>query len=252
MKRVIFIAALFIFTFATNPVLADFYGGKVLYNRISGHYSGNGGEFTLSQDPSGGGLNLNLSAYKSGITKNLSGSASLPSFQTFCLEKTEYIASPMDIVVNTRMIDESDGSVIGPGSHAKWGGKTHGDNLDPFTAYLYTQFATGVLSNYNYGAGRNISAGQLQNAIWYLEGETNTLSSTQASDWVTEAQNSGWTSIGNVRVLNSWVPGHWIPGQTVAARYKKQDQLYLTPIPASVILGILGLGVVGIKLRKYA
>jgi hypothetical protein len=32
----------------------------------------------------------------------------------------------------------------------------------------------------------------------------------------------------------------------------ESDSLILTPIPASVILGILGMGVVGIKLRKYA
>jgi hypothetical protein len=179
----------------------------------------------------------------------LSGSAGVPSFQTFCLEKVEYIASPMDIVVSTTAINELTGAVGSPGtgSHAIKGGKTYGDNLDPFTAYIYTQFATGVLGNYNYGAGRATSAGQLQNAIWYLEGETGTLNSTQATNWVTEAQNSGWTGIGSVRILNTWAAGH-----IDDTRYRKQDQLYILPIPASVILGLIGLSIVGIKLRKYA
>lgn len=246
MKRAVGFITL-ICVLATTPVSADIYGGQVLYNRISGHYAGNGGEFTLSEDPAGGGLNLDLSAYISGVTKDLSGSTGVPSFQTFCLEMGEFIASPMEVVVNTTFIDEGTGVVSGSGSHAILGGKAYGDNLDPYTAYLYTQFATGVLSNYDYGAGRAVSAGQLQNAIWYLEGETSSLLSTQASDWVTEAQNSGWTGIGSVRVLNSWVPGH-----IGDDRYRKQDQLYLTPIPASVILGLLGLSVVGVKLRKYA
>ncbi len=249
MKRVLFITAMFSLVFAATSARADFYGGQVLSNRIPGHYSGNGGEFTLSQDPAGGGLNLNLSAY-SGLTKNLSGSTGVPSFQTFCLEKGEYISSPMDIVVSTTSINELTGAVGSPGSgsHAIWGGKTYGDNLDPLTAYLYTEFATGVLSNYDYGAGRATSAGQLQKAIWYLEGEITSLTSgSQADTWVTEAQNSGWTSIRDVRILNTWAVGH-----IGDPSYRKQDQLYITPIPASLILGLLGLGVVGVKLRKYA
>jgi hypothetical protein len=50
-----------------------------------------------------------------------------------------------------------------------------------------------------------------------------------------------------VRILNTWAAGHI--GDT---RYRKQDQLYILPIPASVILGLIGLSIVGIKLRKYA
>ncbi len=250
MKRVVFITALCAFILAAKPVLADFYGGQVLYNRISGHHSGNGGEFTLSRDPAGGGLQLSLSAY-SGLTKNLTGSAGLPSFQTFCIEKGEFISSPMEIVVSTTSIDETLGTIglPGSGSHAIKGGLTFGDNLDPSTAYLYTQFATGVLTDYDYtaGVGRAFSAGQLQNAIWHLEGEGSLVANSQAEKWVTLAKNSGWTDIGSVRVLNSWVAGHI--GQD---GYHKQDQLYLTPIPASLILGLLGLGVVGVKLRKFA
>jgi hypothetical protein len=91
--------------------------------------------------------------------------------------------------------------------------------------------------------------------------------STQASAWVQQAVNATglgigsftdqdpgidpWgLTIGNVRILNIWKPNHI--NDFSSRRYRKQDQLYLTPIPASVILGILGMGVVGIKLRKYA
>ena len=52
----------------------------------------------------------------------------------------------------------------------------------------------------------------------------------------------GSSSIGNVRILqfcNSDGTGY------------KQDQLYLVPVPGAVLLGILGLGAAGLKLRKF-
>jgi hypothetical protein len=42
------------------------------------------------------------------------------------------------------------------------------------TAYLYSQFAAGSLNGYTYtyGSGRSTSAGLLQQAIWWLQGQT--------------------------------------------------------------------------------
>ena len=180
----------------------------------------------------------------------MAGSTATPSFQTFCVERTEYVASPMDIVVSTTFIDESTVLGAGDGSHAIWGSKTYGDNLDDRTAYLYTQFATGTLTGYDYTlAGRSTSAGDLQNAIWWIEGEGGANNGFVALADTAVAFGGEWygKGIGDVRILNTWAPGRigeW--------DYKKQDQLYLVPVPAAVLLGMLGLSVAGIKLRKFA
>jgi hypothetical protein len=234
------------------PALADYYGGRVWSSRIAGYWGGAGGEFTLKSDGAPGLLLDNL-AYD---PKTRGQDGNPESFQTFCLEDTEPLDQPMDIVVSTTFINEADGSYAGPGSHAVLGSKPFGDNLDPRTAYLYTQFATGVLSSYDYNpaAGRSASADALQQAIWYIEEESLGSYTGQSKTWVDEAQaniNSGaWSGIGNVRVLNGWVPGY--VGATGNVDYRLQDTLYLVPVPAAVLLGVLGLGVAGWKLRKYA
>ena len=256
MKRVVIFVTM-VLAFTATPIFADFYGGTGYLNQTGSvggkDYSyGNGGEFTISSST------LDTSQYLPGITSEIKGE--LNSFQTFCLERKEYVPDSMiEIWVSTTSIDESTGALgpDGSGSHAIYGGKTYGDNLDPMTAYLYTNFVKGTLSNYNYldidlgAGGRDESAGQLQNAIWHIEEGISLAAGSQAEAWVSEAQNAGWNDIGDVRVLNNWTPEH--RGER---GYEKQDQLYLapisTPIPTSVLLGLLGMGVVGIKLRKYA
>jgi hypothetical protein len=241
---------------AATPVFADFYAGTGnLTQTGSGYSAGRGGEFTISDS------SLNISAYAS-TTSGIIGNPN--SFQTFCLETSEFTASPIDIWVSTTFINESTGAITGPGSHAVKGNMTYGDNLDDETAYLYTMFAKGILPGYDYdntGVGRNVSAGALQRLIWNIEGEGGNLGVgdghygiTLTTDhvnlinsWQTAYNNSSWTGIGNVRVLNNYILN---PDGSIKSF--KQDQLYLTPIPASVILGVLGLGIVGIKLRKYA
>lgn len=230
-----------VLAFMPTLAMADYYGGQIYYNRIAGYYSGNGGEFTLSTD-GGSGLLLNLSAYAA-TTKNQTGSTAKPSFQTFCVETTEYVASPMEIVVSTTTAEGI------TDSHAILGGKPSGDDLDPMTAYLYTKFAQGTLSGYNYGAGRATSADTLQKAIWWIENESGGVNNafvTLANTAVAVGGEWYGKGIGNVRILNTWTPGHI--GESA---YKKQDQLYLVPTPAAVLLGMLGLGAAGMKLRKF-
>ena len=264
MKRMLYVIILS--AFISAPVFADFTngagytGGTARYTRMFGYYIGSGGEFTL-YDTGITNLLLSNSAYDSSASGLLSGHSE--SFQTFCLEADEHAANPMRIWVSESSVNETNGAAgaYGSGSHA-WGGGTNtnkGDNLDPFTAWLYTQFATGNLTDYaysgtnSYGLNRAQTAAALQWLIWTTENETggyvNGIAPTGnqvdlINDWNALYNESGWTGIGYVRVLQNSTRGG------CAA----QDFLYLTPvpIPGAVILGMLGLAVAGLKLRKYA
>ena len=241
MRKLIFITI--VCAFLAGPALAEITVGPVDIDRNAGYYGGNGGEFTISDYTSTSFFNNN--AYSS-LTKDIG--TSTPSFQTFCMEKTEYVSIPgiYNAEVSTTFIDETSGAVTGPGSHAIWGSKPKGDNLDPMTAYLYTKFAQGTLTGFNYGVGRAASAVALQEAIWFIEQELGAVS----NNFVTLANtavglNGEWygMGIGNVRVLNLY---------TTSIRDENQSQLYLVPVPGAILLGMLGLSVAGIKLRRFA
>lgn len=127
------------------------------------YQTGLGGEFTLRINDTLGGPDLDVSGYAA-VTSNLVGGGIL-SFQTFCIEGTEYIypSATYDVAIDTA---------------ARNGGAT-GGNPDPVsvgTGWLYSQFARGTLA-YDYSnsgpGGRAASANALQQAIWWLEGEEN-------------------------------------------------------------------------------
>ena len=232
--------------FVAVPVWADpslatngggYNGGTVSYTTSPYGGINGGGEFSVG----GSGLLLPVSHYDA-RTSNQGGQ--VPSFQTFCVEKDEYIGT-MNIWVSTEFVNGD------PGSHAYGGGKNTdtGDNLDFKTAWLYEQFATGQLLNYdfdddNYGSGgsgvRKNDAAALQWAIWYIEQEVDTKPG-KAGTYYQMAEDAAPNSIGNVRVLQAYVGDQF-----------KQDQLYYVPVPGAVLLGLLGLGAAGIKLRQYA
>lgn len=88
--------------------------------------------------------------------------------ETFCLEGNEYFANSGTAVIGPNAI------LGGVDHHAGPGTGPAGDPISLGTAWLYDQFARGVLANYNYtvGSGRVASAVELQQAIWYLENET--------------------------------------------------------------------------------
>jgi hypothetical protein len=162
-------------------------------------------------------------------------------FQTFCLEINENLdfQNPMDWECNTEAVLGG----IGGGSP---------DPLSAETAYLYSRFYRGILSNYEYdvlGADdadntvynetRGESATALQLAIWYLEDELVAGApahiiaaygaNAQAQAWVAEAQALNDGTIGRVRVLN-----------LSQAQTNRQDVLVLTaiPLPPAAFLGL--------------
>jgi len=250
MKRAI-VSIVIALALSASPALADYLVGSADITRATGYYSGSGGEFTLYN------INLTTAGYDA-TTKNIAGGPQ--SFQTFCVETDEYVMPPLhleEVYVNTS------GS---SGSEAQLGGidTDVGDPLDYKTAYLYTRFATGQLTGYAYsgsvgGLTRSQTAAALQRVIWSIEGEgggdfttnpsnirtpLNAAQQALATSWVTEATNAAWNSIHSVRVLNLYS----VSSPAVA----RQDMLYLVPVPGAFLLGFLGLGYAGMRLRKVA
>jgi hypothetical protein len=173
----------------------------------SAYSNGSGGEFTAT--PSAGFLGL------TGLFADLSPD----TFQTFCMERSEQFQPGQTYtgVVNT-------GAVLGSEPMGF-------DLIDDRTAFLYTNFRLGTLVGYDYGAGRTASAGDLQNAIWFIEGEggANNAFVALADAAVLSA---AWTGLGNVRVINLYDDAGGL----------HQDQLTLIPTPgAFALMGVAGL-----------
>ncbi|MCU0918609.1 MAG: hypothetical protein MUC88_29240 [Planctomycetes bacterium] len=251
MKRLIIIGVVTL-AILTQPMPADEVEvGWVSVDRASNHYEGRGGEFTVFNIADLGD-NLSPAGYVAGKSSDI---AHAPSFQTFCVETDEYINIPS----HNLKAYVSEYAVKGGG-----GGELDDmDYLEAPTAWLYTQFATGQLTGYNYGTAD--SAGTLQRLIWGLESEGGieagfatdwkklsntycevTLSAadkTLIGTWQSQYAASGWSGIGNVRVLNLYTVNS--PETPV------QSQLYLVPLPGTVLLGLLGLGAAGRKLHRF-
>lgn len=188
-------------------------------------------------------------------------------FQTFCVEKKEDIA-----VGHTYDVTLSQGTIY---------------SNQPLTlgaAWLYYEFATGALLNYDYSnttvlgragfqaaypTNKDNSADLLQQALWYFMGVANnpTLDggyatySTDASDYYIALADSHFAALGQnamdpnngtfgVDVMNLWVQGTTIPDSKGA-----QDTLVLAPVPVpdgglTVMLLGIGVGILAVIARR--
>lgn len=173
------------------------------------------------------------------------------SFQSFCIEREVDVQSipamTYDVTISRRISSTNQA-------------------LAPEAAYLYYSFVRGTLVNdydYDLGPGRETSARVLQAAIWFVQGEDrnlldllnvdpgwdqvegNSSEYARASAFVTEAQNSGWTSVEDVRVLNLALL------QGLGQDEDGQDMLVLlVPAPGAVALGAVGLAMLGFLRRR--
>jgi hypothetical protein len=165
---------------------------------------------------------------------------------TFCVERNEYVYGVGDVYNATLNTAAVNGGV----------GGGNPDPISPQTAFLMSAFSGNALVGYDYtlnSAGRNDSASALQAAIWLLENEISQLSDvvggsvlTLAQSFITAANASGWTTIGNVGVLNL----------TNANGTPLQDQLVIVPagtpgvvvpLPAGAIAGLALFGVLAVR-----
>jgi len=194
-----------------------------VYQDTGQYSSGSGGEFEAVPNADLSWVMANYSPLAKGGPGNGAG------FQTFCIETSEQF-NP-GALYNVALSDR-----------AKYNGVpvTGFDVISVGTAFLYSQFASGTLSGYNYtyGAGRTAKAAELQNAIWNLEGEGGSISAAIATilqgefgatstiaDWDDDA--TGWAY--GVRAMNL----------TSASDNTIQDMLVVVPEPTTMIAGAL-------------
>jgi hypothetical protein len=140
-------------------------------------------------------------------------------FYTYCVEWNEYFYPG-----GTYYVDIS--------TSAKRGGESVEDPLNEETAYIYTKYLNGEYSG--------ISELDIQNAVWYLEGEGGANNSlvAEASNAVAGGQ---WSGIGDVRVLNLWK--YYNPDTETYSGWA-QDQLVTVsavPAPGGIMLTSIGL-----------
>ncbi len=115
-----------------------------------------------------------------------------------------------------------------------YGGDGLADLLSDDVKKIYAAYLNGALSG--------IDGNVVQRSVWGAQGYT----------WYSDpAINAAITDTGaiagwnDVKVLNLW-------GGDAYTGVDRQSQLVMTPVPGAVLLGMIGLGLAGVKFRRFA
>jgi hypothetical protein len=204
-----------------------------------------------------GTLDFSASTYQNGAGGEFNAvTTGLGSFATFCIEAQEHIGQPpggpYTYTINTGTVSGDLGTdAIDPHT-----GLTM-DNISLGTAWLYSQFRAGTLTldtgtGSYFGANRLANAGELQNAVWYLEDEGG-----QNNGYVALVETMLGKTEAQVKVDSDGAYGVVALNLFDANGNLAQDQLAvavdpntIVPEPSTAALIALGLGALGLALRR--
>jgi hypothetical protein len=204
-----------------------------------------------------GTLNFSAPTYQNGNGGEFNAvTTGLGSFATFCIEAHEYIgqppSGPYTYTINTGSVSGGLGAeAIDPHTGLMM------DNISLGTAWLYSQFRAGTLTldtgtDSYFGANRLANAGELQNAIWYLEDEGG-----QNNGYVALAETALAKTEAQVKADANGAYGIVVLNLFDANGNLAQDQLAVAgepihgvPEPSTGALIALGVGALSLGLRR--
>ncbi|HON91266.1 MAG TPA: hypothetical protein PKZ07_06855 [Sedimentisphaerales bacterium] len=121
-----------------------------------------------------------------------------------------------------------------------------GDPISNVTEYIYDSWRSGNPNNWSQAA--------ISQAIWYAEDEVAYSSLSNAAKAVYNAAVTAIGGTGNIgNAGHTWALNLWSGWKTVDGKLIAKDvqsHLITVPVPGAVLLGFLGLGYAGMKLRK--
>ena len=216
-----------------------------LIDNTSQYSYNNGGEFRavgsadlLAADPGLAGYSSFTSGTISAATDGSSwgynsGLIGQTYFQTFCIEYNEEFSpgTSYGVAISSRAMNG--------------GEPPNGDPLSIGTAWLYNQFAAGTLSGYNYTYGtssRENSAGALQQAIWWLEGENNGVRNSFINTAEEALYGGLHGSAQDALIVGDANGAYGVVALNLGAPGQVQDQLFIdkpVPEPTTMIVGAL-------------
>jgi hypothetical protein len=145
------------------------------------------------------------------------------TFSTFCVETSEFLEFGPPTFYYVTLSNNAIQGGVGP----------LGDPLDAQSKRIYNYWLDTL-------AHTAANADDVQNAIWFQEGEaggsSNSLNSIAGDDT-------------SVMVMNLWKNKNPVTGEYYGLA---QDLMVRVPVPGAVLLGLLGLGAAGLKLRRFA